>query len=280
MIEIDRLSKAFGAQKALQSLNLTIQTGEFFGMLGPNGAGKTTLVKLLSTLLLPTQGEIRIDGVTLTRNRVDLKKKLTMMTQEYSLRNDMNVSEMMELQGRLYKMPRGLMRSRTDELLLFCGLHEHKQKLVRSLSGGMKRKLMLSRALLPQPQILLLDEPTVGLDPISRRQMWSLLRNLNEQGLTIMLTTHYIEEAQALCKRVALLNKGHLIDLDTPHNLIRQTGIITIDEFVEVETKSFHFHCKEEALAFAGTLNNKFLMRDTTLEDVFIARVGKGLEEK
>lgn len=216
MIELFHLTKQFDQFTAVDAISLRIETGEFFGLLGPNGAGKTTTIGMLSTLLLPTSGEIRIDGELLTRKRQDLKRKVSVITQEYSMRQDMDMDEIMEYQGRLYFMPVKQIRARTEELFAFAGLTEHRRKTIRKLSGGMKRKLMVCRALLTEPEILLLDEPTAGMDAISRRQMWSLLRQLNEKGLTILLTTHYIEEAQSLCGRVALMNGGKLNEINTP----------------------------------------------------------------
>mgnify|MGYP000547349133 CR=1 FL=1 len=216
MIETKNLTKKFDSFTAVDSLDLRIETGEFFGLLGPNGAGKTTTISLLSTLLLPTEGEILIDGQTLGRNRPDLKRKISVITQEYSMRQDMNMDEIMEYQGRLYFMPRKEIKRKTEELLDFCGLLPFRKRTVRKLSGGMKRKLMVCRALLTSPEILLLDEPTAGMDALSRRQMWNLLRQLNGKNLTILLTTHYMEEAQSLCNRVALMDHGKLEEINTP----------------------------------------------------------------
>ena len=220
MIETKDLTKTFDNFTAVDSLNLKIEKGEFFGLLGPNGAGKTTTISLLSTLLLPTKGEILIDGQQLTRQRPDLKRKISVITQEYSMRQDMNMDEIMEYQGRLYFMPRKQIKERTEELLEFCDLLKFRKRTVRKLSGGMKRKLMVCRALLTDPEILLLDEPTAGMDALSRRQMWNLLRKLNEKNLTILLTTHYMEEAQNLCNRVALMDHGKLEEVSTPQALI------------------------------------------------------------
>ena len=233
MIEIRHVTKIYpqAKGKALDDVSLAISSGEFFGLLGPNGAGKTTLISILATLLLPTEGEITIDGEKLTRRRGDIKRKLSLITQHNSLRSDMTLDQIMELQGRLYAMERGRIRERAGDLLSFCGLAEHRKKTVRKLSGGMKRKLMLCRALLTEPEILILDEPTIGLDPASRRQMWDLLRALNRQGLTILLTTHYIEEAQNLCGRIALMDQGRTQRLDTPERLIQELGEVAIDEF-------------------------------------------------
>ena len=216
MIELKNLTKRFGDFTAVDHLSFTIETGEFFGLLGPNGAGKTTTISMMSTVLLPTAGEILIDGQRLDRKASAQKRKLSVITQEYSMRQDMNMDEVMEYQGRLYFLPRKVIRQKTDELLEFAGLIEYRHRTVRHLSGGMKRKLMICRALMIEPEILLLDEPTAGMDALSRRQMWNLLRRVNGDKMTIVLTTHYIEEAQALCGRVALINRGKLQKLDTP----------------------------------------------------------------
>lgn len=280
MIEIKNLTKKFDDFTAVDSLNLTIKTGEFFGLLGPNGAGKTTTIGMLSTLLLPTAGEICIDGQTLTRQRTDLKRKLSVITQEYSMRQDMTMDEIMEYQGRLYFMPLKQIRARSEELLEFCGLINFRKRTVRHLSGGMKRKLMVCRALLTEPEILLLDEPTAGMDAISRRQMWNLLHQLNEQNLTILLTTHYIEEAQSLCHRVALMDSGKLERIHTPVGLIEELGAYTVDVSAPDGLKSHYFHQREEAIAFLSEIKEPSSLRDTTLEDVFVEHVGKHLTQK
>lgn len=277
MIELKDLTKKFDDFTAVDSLNLTIQTGEFFGLLGPNGAGKTTTISMLSTLLLPTSGQIRIDQQLLTRQRPDLKRKISVITQEYSMRQDMNMDEIMEYQGRLYFMPLKQIRSRSEELLDFCGLIDFRKRSVRKLSGGMKRKLMVCRALLTDPEILLLDEPTAGMDPISRRQMWSLLRQLNEKNLTILLTTHYIEEAQTLCSRVALMNSGKLEEVNTPEGFIKELGAYAVDEMTASGLQSRYFHDRTKAIQYLSGIQGQSTLRDTTLEDVFVERAGKHL---
>lgn len=277
MIETKNLTKTFDNFTAVDSLDLKIETGEFFGLLGPNGAGKTTTISLLSTLLLPTKGEILIDGQKLTRNRPDLKRKISVITQEYSMRQDMNMDEIMEYQGRLYFMPRKEIKHRTEELLEFCDLIKFRKRTVRKLSGGMKRKLMVCRALLTDPEILLLDEPTAGMDALSRRQMWNLLRKLNGKNLTILLTTHYMEEAQNLCSRVALMDHGKLEEVNTPAGLIDSLGNYTVDEFAGDETLSHYFHSREEAIAYLSGLSGQASLRETTLEDVFVERAGRHL---
>ncbi len=274
MIELKGLTKRFGDFTAVDGLNLRVETGEFFGLLGPNGAGKTTTISMLSTVLLPSSGEILIDGQRLDRKASAQKRKLSVITQEYSMRQDMNMDEVMEYQGRLYFLPKKEIRRRADELLDFAGLIDYRKRTVRHLSGGMKRKLMICRALLIEPEILLLDEPTAGMDALSRRQMWSLLRSLNGRKMTIILTTHYMEEAQALCDRVALMSKGRLQKLDTPEALISELGAFTVDETVDEALKSRYFHRREDAIAYLEAAGNQASLRATTLEDVFVECAG------
>jgi len=273
MIELKNLTKKYEQFTAVDNINLTIKTGDFFGLLGPNGAGKTTTISLMSTLLLPTSGEILIDGRPLTRSNSELKRKISVITQEYSMRQDMNMDEVMEYQGRLYFMPLKEIRKRSEELLDFCGLIDFRKRSVRKLSGGMKRKLMVCRALLTEPEILLLDEPTAGMDALSRRQMWTLLKKLNEQNLTIMLTTHYMEEAQTLCNTVALMNKGQIKEVSTPTKLIDNLGAYVIDTNTEDGLKSYFFKSKEEAIKFLSKTTANSELRNTTLEDVFVERI-------
>ena len=275
MIELKDLTKKFGDFAAVDGLSFTIGTGEFFGLLGPNGAGKTTTISMLSTVLLPTSGEIRIDGTRLTRAASEQKRKLAVITQEYSMRQDMTMDEVMEYQGRLYYMPRKDIKRRSDELLEFAGLGDYHRRTVRHLSGGMKRKLMICRALLIEPEILLLDEPTAGMDALSRRQLWNLLRQVNDRKMTILLTTHYIEEAEALCDRVAMINRGRLQKLDTPDALIEELGRFTVDETGEGSLKSTHFSAREEAIRYLETAGADAALRSTTLEDVFVECAGR-----
>jgi len=277
MIELQGLTKRFGDFTAVDHLDLTVETGEFFGLLGPNGAGKTTVISMLSTVLLPTAGEIRIDGQKLDRKASEQKRKLSVITQEYSMRQDMTMNEVMEYQGRLYYLPRKVIREKTEQLLSFAGLLEFRKRTVRHLSGGMKRKLMICRALMAEPQILLLDEPTAGMDALSRRQMWNLLRQVNTNHMTIILTTHYMEEAQALCDRVALINRGKLQKLDSPGRLIEELGAFAVDETVGGELKSTFFHQREDAIRYLERSDAETTFRATTLEDVFVDCAGRGL---
>lgn len=190
------------------------------------------------------------------------------------MRQDMTMDESMEYQGRLYFMPRREIRERTEELLDFCDLLQFRKRTVRKLSGGMKRKLMVCRALLTSPEILILDEPTAGMDALSRRQMWNLLHKLNERELTILLTTHYMEEAQSLCDRLAMMNHGKLEEVNTSAGFIAHLGAFTVDQMTESGIKSHYFHERKDALAFLERMDGRFTLRETTLEDVFVERCG------
>ena len=278
MIELNGLTKKFGDFTAVDELNLRVETGEFFGLLGPNGAGKTTTISMVSTVLLPTSGEILVDGKKLDRKASEQKRKLSVITQEYSMRQDMTMDEVMEYQARLYMLPKREWKPKADELLEFTDLTEFRKRTVRYLSGGMKRKLMICRALMIEPEILLLDEPTAGMDAISRRQMWNLLRRLNERDITIILTTHYMDEAQALCDRVALINRGKLQKLDTPQALIEELGAFAVDETSEDSLKSRYFSTRQEAIAYLQTADHSAMLRQTTLEDVFVECAGRKLD--
>ena len=280
MIELKNLTKKFGDFTAVDHLNMKIETGEFFGLLGPNGAGKTTTISMLSTVLLPTEGEIYINGQLLTRKNSGQKRKLSVITQEYSMRQDMTVSEVMEYQGRLYNLPKKERREKTEKLLEFADLLRFRHRTVRHLSGGMKRKLMICRGLLTDPEIMLLDEPTAGMDALSRRQMWALLRQINDRDLTIVLTTHYMEEAENLCERIALINKGKLDTIDTPLKLIEDLGPYAVDEMIDGELKSCFFANRKEAIDYLSVASSDAALRTTTLEDVFVERIGSRLMKR
>lgn len=280
LLNVKNISKSFGSKQVLHEVNLKVTSGELFGLLGANGAGKTTLIRLISTLLLPTKGEIELDGQRLSRAKIDLKSQITTVTQEYSLRNDMTVLEVMELQGRLYHMESKLRKQGSETLLKKCGLWEYRNQNTRQLSGGYKRMLMLCRALLPNPKIVLLDEPTVGLDPFARRMMWQMIRDLHHQGLTFILTTHYMEEAQMLCHRVAFMRKGCVLGVKTPEDWTLQLGRFAVDHFENETVKTYYFNCKKEAITYTEHLSSDFLLRETNLEDVFLETVGKGIPKK
>ena len=219
MIELCNVEKAFGEVRAVDKLSLKIYRGEVFGLLGKNGAGKTTTIKMLTMQLKPTAGEILFEGRTLRGNEIYVKSLLGVVPQHLNFDQDLTVEENLELHGRLHHLKKSERCERINELLKFVELEKVRKSFVRELSGGMKRRLLIIRALIHRPKILFLDEPTVALDPQVRRKIWELIKNLKAQGITIVLTTHYIEEAEFLCDRAAILNRGRLVALDTIKNL-------------------------------------------------------------
>jgi len=274
LIEIRGLCKHFGQIKAVDNLDLSIQKGEIFGLLGPNGAGKTTTVRILTTLARPTAGEVLINGWEVTRQAVQVKREIGVVPQHINLDQELSAWENLELHGRLHRLPSPERRSRIQELLAFVELEDRKNTPVEHFSGGMKRRLMIARALMHRPRILFLDEPTVGLDPQVRRRIWDLIRNLNGQGITILLTTHYIEEAELLCHRVGILNKGRLIALGAPEELKAKVGKVVVEVPNQSETEYRVFENREEALRYAASLSHNVVIRESNLEDVFVELTG------
>ena len=278
MLNIVDLTKEYKNVTAVDHLNLTIEDGEFFGLLGPNGAGKTTTVRMISTITPKTSGDIVIDGESIDRNLTTIKAKIGVVPQQNNLENEMSAWENLEVHGILYHIGKEKRRQKIAELLEFTGLTERKDDLAKTYSGGMKRKLMIARALLHEPEMLLLDEPTVGLDAGARRKMWDLLKRLKSNGLTVLLTTHYIEEAEVLCDRVGLINKGKLVQLDTPLNLIEEVGKVTVEYFEDGKTHEEFFRTREEANAYAGTIEGEVRIRPSNLEDVFLKFTNRRVE--
>lgn len=270
MLIIKNLTKKYDSLTAVNELNLEINRGEFFGLLGPNGAGKSTTIRMISTLTPMTSGDIIINNRSMDRNLQEVKMKIGVVPQGNNLEVEMTAWENLELHGRLYNMPKDIRRKRIEELLEFTDLATRANDLVKGYSGGMKRKLMIARALMHNPDLLLLDEPTVGLDATARRKMWDLLKRLKDKGLTVLLTTHYIEEAEVLCDRVGLIDGGRLIELDSPERLIEKVGKYTVEYFQNGETKEEFFEKREEAAIFASELQGSVNIRPSNLEDVFI----------
>lgn len=275
MLIIKNLIKKYDSLTAVNDLNLEIKKGEFFGLLGPNGAGKSTTIRMISTLTPKTSGDIIINNKSMDRNLREVKMKIGVVPQGNNLEMEMTAFENLELHGRLYNMPKDIRRKNIEELLEFTELSERANSLVKTYSGGMKRKLMIGRALMHNPDLLLLDEPTVGLDATARRRMWDLLKRLKDKGLTVLLTTHYIEEAEVLCDRVGLIDGGCLIELDSPKNLIEKVGKYTVEYYQDGETKESFFEKKEEAATFASSLQGSVNIRPSNLEDVFIKLTNK-----
>lgn len=275
MIKIEGLVKKFGERTAVDQLSLTIPAGEAFGLLGPNGAGKTTTIRILTMLTRATAGTVTINGWQLPQDEQKIKAVIGVVPQHFNLDSDLTARENLELHGRLHHMPEGERDARIAELLQYVELSDRGNDMVQTFSGGMKRRLMIARALLHRPQILFLDEPTVGLDPQVRRRLWDLIRQMNSDGLTVLLTTHYIEEAESLCQRVAILHKGQLIALDSPAALCQTIGAYVVDCPGEEGSKSCFFHSRTDAAEFAGSLTDSATIRRSNLEDVFVELTGR-----
>ncbi len=275
MIYINGLIKKFGDRLAVNNLSLEIKQGETFGLLGPNGAGKTTTIRTLTMLTRPTAGSITINGWQLPQDELAVKSVIGVVPQHLNLDIDLTAKENLDLHGRLHHMSRAVREQRISELLDYVELTERGNDMVNTFSGGMKRRLMIARALLHKPQVLFLDEPTVGLDPQVRRRLWDLIRRMNADGLTVLLTTHYIEEAENLCQRVAIMEKGRLIALNSPQALCERLGNYVV-EWTESEGTQYRFFTnRTEAAAFAGTLATNATLRHTNLEDVFVELTGR-----
>jgi ABC-2 type transport system ATP-binding protein len=275
MIFTDNLGKQYQDIVALDGLSLQIPPGEIFGLLGPNGAGKTTTIKILTTLARPSRGTARIHGFDVVRQPLEVKKIIGVCPQEINLDRELTAFENLWIYGRLHRL--GDLRARIAALLRFGNLQERADSLVRDFSGGMQRRLLILRALVSRPRVLFLDEPTVGLDPQVRRQLWGLIQELKQEGITIILTTHYIEEAEMLCDRVGILNRGRLIALDTPQALVAKVGGYVVETLNGGRRQYLLVRDKEEAYARAQTEPAGVIIRQANLEDVFIQLTGERL---
>jgi len=212
--------KRFGELTAVDGVDLLVQEGELFGLLGPNGAGKTTLVRILCGLIPPTEGEAFVAGVNVRKEPDRARRALGVVPQALTSDLDLTGWENLDIYARFFEVPRSRRRSRIEELLRRVGLWDRKASLVRTYSGGMRRRLEIARGLIHKPRVLFLDEPTIGLDPQSRRVIWELLGDLRKgEEITISLTTHYLDEAEALCNRVAIIDNGKVVALGTPQEL-------------------------------------------------------------
>jgi ABC-2 type transport system ATP-binding protein len=230
MIRVQNLVKRFGDFPAVDNISFEVGKGEIFAFLGPNGAGKTTTLKILTTLLQPTSGSIEVDGIDPASHAHEVRRRFGIVFQDPSLDGDMTAWENMELHGILYHIAHKARITRTEELLRLFELWDRRDEQVKRFSGGMKRRLEIARGLLHAPKILFLDEPTLGLDPQTRNQLWSIVKNLNEShGTTVFLTTHYMDEAERVAQRIAIIDHGKIVAQDTPQGLKDQTNTTSLE---------------------------------------------------
>ena len=231
-IEVQDLCKSFGNFRAVDHLTLSVMQGEIFGLLGPNGSGKTTTINMISGLSVPTSGEVRVMGNDVLHNARQVHQILGSVPQETALYEELTAWANMDFHADLFGIPRKQKKERITKLLELVQLLDRKDSRVGTFSGGMKRRLALARALLHDPQLIYLDEPTLGVDVQARRAIWDYILALRDQGKTVLITTNYLEEAQVLCERVAIINHGKLIEVDTPEHLKQTYG----GSVIEVET--------------------------------------------
>ncbi|MDD5163873.1 MAG: ATP-binding cassette domain-containing protein [Candidatus ainarchaeum sp.] len=307
-IEVISLTKKFGAFTAVDSISFSVEEGELFGFLGPNGAGKSTTAYILTTLLKPTSGTAKINGIDILQSPEKVRKSIGIVFQDQTLDNRLSAYDNLNIHGMLYNMPAAARKKRIKEVLELVELSEWENKLVKTFSGGMRRRLEIARGLLHTPKILFLDEPTLGLDAHTRRHMWTYIKKLKEQGITIVLSTHYLEEADALCDRIAIIDHGKIIALDTPQNLKKLVGgqVLSIKSQdnekmlglvnsknlganARILNGSVSFEVKNGSEAIPGIVNaaekagikiESIELHVPSLEDVFIKLTGEQIREE
>jgi len=311
-IEISELVKKFGTTTALDGVSFNINEGEFFGLLGPNGAGKTTLIRILTTLIKPTEGQAKVMGVDVKEMSAEVRKVIGVIPQAMTTDLDLTGYENMDIYARFYSIPKRERKERIEQLLEMVELKERAGELVAAYSGGMRRRLEIARGLIHKPSILILDEPTIGLDPQSRHVVWELLQKFrNEDSLTILMTTHYMDEAEILCSRLAIIDYGKIVAMDTidalkkqlPQKDVVELSFSGVDSNKAVEeTKKISF--VHTAVTSDGTMRvsvdngaqsipmlidllkkigakvSSVILKQQTLEDVFIHFTGRPIREE
>ena len=231
MIRVQHVVKKFGDFTAVDDISFEVETGEIFAFLGPNGAGKTTTIRMLTTLLQPTSGTLELNGLNPTVQKEEARKQFGIVFQDPSLDQDLTAWENMELHGVLYNVPRDVRRQRTEMLLKLFDLWDRRDAQVKQFSGGMRRRLEIARGFLHTPKILFLDEPTLGLDPQSRNQLWTHVKSLNEtERVTVFLTTHYMDEADRVAHRIAIIDHGRIVAMGSSRELKERTGKESLEE--------------------------------------------------
>jgi lipooligosaccharide transport system ATP-binding protein len=305
LIEGRRLTKRFGRFVAVDAIDFRVERGEAFGFLGPNGAGKSSTMRMIGCVSPASEGELRVLGMNPATNGSAIRARLGVVPQEDNLDTELTVWDNLMIYGRYFDLPRAVIRERAEELLTFVQLGDRRNDRVDPLSGGMKRRLIVARALINQPELLLLDEPTTGLDPQARHLLWERLYSLKRQGVTLVLTTHYMDEAEQLCDRLVIMDEGRIVAEGSPRELIERHStrevvelrfdtdepppdivrrLEALSERVEVlNDRVLAFSADGDAVA--GNLDgnraepSSVLVRRSTLEDVFLMLTGRTLED-
>ena len=230
IIRVQNLVRTFGTVTAVSNVTFEVRRGETFAFLGPNGAGKTTTIKMLTTVLRPTSGTLELDGLNPVTESTEVRKRFGVVFQDPSLDSELTAWENVDIHGVLYHVPRRVRRERAEALLKLFELWDRRNDLVKTFSGGMRRRLEIARGLLHTPKVLFLDEPTQGLDPQSRNQMWTIVKNLNAtEGVTVFLTTHYMDEADRVADRIAVIDHGRIVATGSSAELKQQTGADSLE---------------------------------------------------
>lgn len=304
VIKIDKLTKHFGEIKAVNSVSLEIYKGEIFGLLGPNGAGKTTIIRMLSGLAKPTNGGAKVAGHDIVKDSVEVRRIVGVVPQTNVLDRELSVKGNLVYHAKLHSMKKSRYERTIANVLSLVGMTDKQNSDPLILSGGMKRRLTIAKALVHEPEVLFLDEPTTGLDPQSKRALWERIQALSEKGITMILTTHYMEEAELLCDRIGIIDKGEIIALDTPRNLkkilkgeavievshdgnLSQEAIKNLDFVSELDAMHDTFRIytvkKKEAISYLFANFGEHILsvdfHEPTLEDVFLHLTGKELGE-
>ena len=279
-VALQEVHKVYNNVPVVNGLSLTIEPGEIFGLLGPNGAGKSTTIRMLTTLTQPTQGQIVVAGYDVVRQPFGVKKQIGVVLQQISVDLDLTVWENMEFHARMHHIPNPRRQQEIDRWLEYVELADRRNDLVKTLSGGMKRRLQIARALLHNPQILFLDEPTVGLDPQTRRRLWEIIKGLNQQGMTMLLTTHYMEEVEYLCDRIGIMDSGRLIELGTLDEFRQRHGEGLVMKQNGDRWDYQFFPTLNDAKAYLEQQPDKtgMMIRSSNLEDIFVELTGRQLD--
>lgn len=309
-IEVDKITKRFGIFTAVDEISFSVEHGEIFGLLGPNGAGKSTLIRMMTTLIEPTSGTARVNGFDVRQSANDVRKSIGVIPQASTTDLDLSAEENLLIFAKLYGVPRDRRMKVIRDLLEAVELGQWGDKPVKNLSGGMRRRLEIARGLVHQPKVFFLDEPTTGLDPVSRVTVWEMLERLKkERDLTILLTTHYMDEADKLCEKIAIVDHGKLVALDSPFKLktsipgsnilevsfstVPEGWLTTMEGLPDVEKVTAHDHVFRilsnngpkttvelvEAARRADIKFSSLSVQSTTLDDVFMHYTGRQLRD-
>jgi len=304
IIEVEELTKNFGQLVAVDKVSFKVKEGEIFGFLGPNGAGKTTTINMLCTLLKPTEGRAQVNGYDVVKQQAEVRRSIGLVFQEPTLDEYLTAEQNLRFHAYAYKVPRGEREGRINELLELVELSDRRKSKVSTFSGGMKRRLEMARGLLHSPQILFLDEPTLGLDPQNRRHIWDHILSLRKKNnLTIFLTTHYMDEAE-YCNRITIIDYGKIVALDTPDKLKDMVGgdLVTLkaednDAVANELREKYNLSpiLEQDAIIFSVSQGDKFLVklmgsfqnhltsisiRRPTLDDVFLKLTGRAIRDE